>query len=196
MENKQKKRFWSKKTSIFAVILATLIIAGIAGGVYYWTQLRQVGGEPTVKQEDVDKSAAAAQQSKSDGALRDEATTALKSNNTAAAQKSYQTAIDSEKTVERKTLLYIDLSGVYYAQGRSQEAFDVMKQADAINADKFLIADWLSRLYEDQQNYPKAAQYYKLAGEWAESKQNKVALDKAYYDEQATRMTRLAEGKK
>lgn len=139
---------------------------------------------------------ASIKQAEKDGKLREEAAAKIKGNSTADANDLYQEAIDAEASAERKTRLYIDLSGVYYAAGKYKEAFDIMDKADEVNPDKFLLADWLSRLYEDQKNYLKAAEYYKLAGEWTTSKQNITALDKSYFEGKAAEMTKLAGEKK
>ena len=79
-----------------------------------------------------------------------------------------------------------------YAAGKYKEAIDVAKEAEPLSDDKYLIADWLSRLYEDQRQFKEASEYYTLAGKWATSKMNKTRLNKAYYDRQAARVLALA----
>ena len=189
----QMKIVWSKKRIVLVAVIIGVVLLAI-GGMIFWIETHKVPAEPAASQSDTSKAAAAAKQAEADGKLRDTAAQDIKGNNSAAAQKTYQKAIDSESSIERKTLLYIDLSGVYYAAGQYDQAFAVAKQAEATNPDKFLIADWLSRLYEDQKNYAQAAAYYRLAGESATSSQNKTALTKDYYDTQADRVTKLANG--
>lgn len=195
MEKKQKRAFWTKRN--IAIITTVLIVLAVGIGAMVWWMMSQriTSSEPSP---DIDaaKAAAEVKQTEADGKLRDTAAEELKNNQAAKADEIYQEAIDAETTVERKTRLYLDLSGVYYAAKQYDEAFEAAKKAENLNPDKFLVADWLSRLYEDQKNYTQAAAYYKLAGEWADSAQNKTALDKAYYDGKAAEMTKLANGGK
>lgn len=131
------------------------------------------------------------QQAKRDGAIRADALAAIKEGDAAEAEEVYAKAIASEEDTARKVQLYIDQSGVLYDAGNVKEAIAVAKRAEALTNDKYLIADWLSRLYEDQKKYKLAAEYYALAGEWATSETNRTSLDKEYYDSQAARVTAL-----
>ncbi len=194
MESSRKAKFLTKRHLIIGGVIT--VIALVILSIIAWMLMRQPhANEPEVTT-DKGQIEASVKQAEKDGKLREEATAKIKSNSTADANDLYQQAIDAEATAERKTRLYIDLSSVYYAAGKYKEAFDIMDKADEINPDKFLLADWLSRLYEDQKNYPKAAQYYKLAGEWAGSKQNITALDKNYFDSKAAEMETLVGGKR
>src|ERR1700757_22089 len=113
-----------------------------------------------------------------DGAVRDSAEQAIEQGNVARADDVYKQAIDAETDASRKVQLAIDQSGVLYAASKYDEAFKVAKNAEGISNDKYLIADWLSKIYEDQKQYKLAAQYYTLAGQWASSPTNKTHLNK------------------
>lgn len=196
MSAQQNNTFWTKKRIILASIAGVLVLVAI-GAVIAWVIMSASSREePQAQLSDIQKAERDTKQAEEDGKLQEAASKNIKSKNTADAEKAYQEAISAATTAERKTLLYIDLSGVYYKEGLIKEAFAIAEKANEANPDKFLIADWLSRLYEDQKNYPKAAEYYTLAGKWASSPQNKTAIDRAYYDGQASEMTRLTKGEK
>jgi tetratricopeptide (TPR) repeat protein len=131
-------------------------------------------------------------QSKRDGALYASAEQAIEEGNIAKADEVYKQAINNEEDASRKVQLAIDQSRVLYAASKYDEAIKVAKAAEGLSSDKYLIADWLSKIYEDQQQYTLAAQYYTLAGEWATSPTNKSHLKKSYYDGEAQRVTLLA----
>ncbi len=196
MDTKQKNSFWTKR-NIVIVVASLILLLGAIGAMIWWivNNNRPQSNEPTsASQEAIAKAAAGSKQATTDGKLRGQAAQAIKDNKTADAVKLYQDAIDSETTIARKTQLYLDLSGVYYAQGRYADAFAAAEKANAINPDKYLYADWISRLYKDRKEYVLAAKYYRLAGQWATSPQNVYALDKAYYDVKAAEMDKLAQG--
>lgn len=158
----------------------------------YWIMSNQVKKEGDASQAKRDEANKRAKQAEEDGKLQAEAAKQISGNNVAAADKLYQQAITAADSEERKTLLYIDLSAVYYREKKYPQAFEAAKKAEALNPDKFLIADWLSRLYEDQKEYKTAEKYYRMAAESASSPQNKTALDKAYYEAEADRVAKLA----
>lgn len=193
MESSQKTKFWKRKRLTIGGVLVVVLLGSL---VIWWIVSQQPKANESGPSTDKTQIDASVKQAEKDGKLREEATQKIKGDSTADANDLYQQAIDAEASAERKTRLYIDLSGVYYAAGKYKEAFEIMDKADEINPDKFLLADWLSRLYEDQKNYAKAAQYYRLAGEWTGSKQNITALDKAYFESKAAEMDSLARGKK
>jgi tetratricopeptide (TPR) repeat protein len=127
-----------------------------------------------------------------EGAIRDSAQQALQSGGgVARAETIYKNAIDSEQNVQQKVKLTIDQSEVLYDSGNYQEAIKVALDAESLSSDKFLIADWVSRLFEDQKQYDQAAHYYTLAGQWATSTTNVAKLTKSYYDSQAARVLAL-----
>ena len=196
MSAQQKNTFWTKKRIVLAGIVAVLVLAAIGALVAWVIMSAPSRDEPQAKQSDVEKAERDAKQAESDGKLQETASKNIQAKNLANAEKLYQEAISGEATPERKTLLYIDLSGLYYKAGLFKEAFAAAERADQINPDKFLMADWLSRLYEDQENYAKAAEYYVLASKWATSPQNKTAIGKTYYEDKADEMTKLARGVK
>lgn len=196
MGNKQKNHsFWTKRNLIIVISAISVFALGIGVMVYWIIQQNSTTNEPSPVI-DAAKAAAEVKQANADGKLRDEAAAQIKGKKTSVADKLYQEAIDAEGSTERKTRLYLDLSGVYYAAEQYKEAFEAAEKAESLNPDKFLVADWLSRLYEDQKNYTKAAEYYTLAGQWVSSKENKTALDKQYFDGKAAEMKKLGEAKK
>lgn len=189
MGDKQKNTFWTQRNVLVIGIGIVAIIVGVVAMVLWMQNNAPDDPASTI---DAEKAAAEVRQAKEDGKLRDDAAAQIKDDKGSAAAQLYQQAVDAEQTAERKARLYLDLSGVYYAAERYQEAFDAAAKAEAVNPDKFLAADWLSRLYEDQKNYSKAAEYYRLAGEWADSEENHTAMEKAYFDGKAAEMDRLA----
>lgn len=190
MGNKQTNTFWTRRNLLIVGGSAAVFIL-VAVAMIVWVLQQNVADDPSPAI-DAEKAAAEVRQAEADGKLRSDAATQVKDNKASAAAQLYQQAIDAEQTAARKSQLYLDLSGVYYAAKQYKEAFDAAAKAEAVNPDKFLAADWLSRLYEDQKNYTKAAEYYRLAGEWAQSEQNITALEKAYYDGKAAEMEKLA----
>lgn len=188
--SKKKARVLNTK-HVVTIAAVTVVILVAIGSVIVWIQMNQ-STEPTVISDEQKATVEAnVKQSKKDGKLREEATESISNDDVSNAQKLYQDAVDAEKTAERKTLLYIDLSGILFAAGRYDEAFAIMEKADIVNDDKYLIADWLSRLYESRKNYAKAAEYYRLAAEWATSSQNKTGIDKEEYEAEAVRVAKL-----
>lgn len=194
MSAQQKNTFWTKKRIVLASAVGLLVVA-TATALVVWVIMSTPGREePQAKQTDIEKAEKDTKQAEADGKLQETASKSIQSKDLVGADNVYQEAVKGEATAERKTLLYIDLSGLYYKAGLFKEAFATAEKADQINPDKFLMADWLSRLYEDQKNYVKAAEYYTLAGKWATSPQNKTAIGKSYYDDKAAEMARLAKG--
>lgn len=167
------------------IILVSCVLLLIAS-------LRQLDDESGLTAEQKALRDANVRQAQREGAIRDSASDAIEKGDVGKASDVYKEAINSETDIAKKIQLYIDQSGVLYAAGKYQEAIDVAKEAEPISDDKYLIADWLSRLYEDQKQYKLAADYYTLAGKWATSPMNKTRLNKAYYDRQALRASALA----
>lgn len=192
MGKKQEQSFWSKKRVILiATIVAIFLIAGVS--MTYWIVSNPAPKEAgDASQAERDAANKRAKQAEKDGELQTEAAKQISGNNGAAADKLYQEAINAAGDEERKTLLYLDLSAVYYKEKKYTEAFETAKKAEVLNPDKFLVSDWLSRLYEHQKEYKTAERYYRLAGEWASSPQNKTALNKTYFDAEADRVAKLA----
>lgn len=194
-KKKQKEKALRTKRIIVivsvVVAILTVLVVGIGAMSWWATSNRSAPPESVATREERNQAATQARQATADGKLREEAAQAIKENNFEDAEKLYKEAVEAAATAERKTQLYVDLSAVYYAEGRYEEAFAAAKKADAINSDKFLMADWLSRLYEDRKEYEESAKYYKLAGEWADSNQNKTNLTKGYYNGEADRVLRL-----
>lgn len=192
--NKKTKQFnlWLKEYKKAITICVSLVVvlgAGVFGALYYFNIIggTSEGGQPE-SQEVVQ---ARVEQSKKDGKLRDEAASAAKAGDTAKSAEVYKQAVEAEPNVERKVQLQLDQSGVLYAAGKYDEAIAAAKVADAFSEDKFLLADWLSRLYEARQNYPEAIKYYKIAGDWAKSGSNKTGISKEQFYAEAVRVQTL-----
>jgi tetratricopeptide (TPR) repeat protein len=130
-------------------------------------------------------------QVKREGALRDSAQEAIVAGDLQKASDIYRAAIQAEADTTKKIKLYLDQSGVLYDAGKYAEAIAVAREAESLSDDKFLVADWLSRIYEDQRQYAKAADYYNLAAKWASSATNKARLNADYYKSQAARVSVL-----
>ncbi len=130
-------------------------------------------------------------QAQREGAVRDRAEEAVAAGDVNKASEIYRNAIQTEADTTKKIQLYIDQSGVLYAGGKHEQAIAVAREAEALADDKFLVADWLSRIYEDQRQYSKAVEYYTLAAKWASSPTNKAKFKEAYYKAQADRVSAL-----
>lgn len=194
----QQARDWvlalSTRTKIIiavGVLFATVVIILI--------YLVQVTSVSTIDESD-DFGLTAAQKAKRDadvrqrqreGLVRDRAVQALGEGNLEKVTEIYKTAIDAEADTVKKVQLYLDQSGVLYNAGKYPEAIAIARQAEAIGTDQFLVGDWLSRIYEDQKQYEKAAEYYNLAAKWAKSPTNKVGYNESHYKAQAQRVSAL-----
>lgn len=137
---------------------------------------------------------ASARVAEQDGQVRDQARQAVAAGDLSKTDQIYQTAINSETTTIRKIQLLIDESGVLYESGKYTDAVQTAKKAETLSDDKYLVADWLSRLYEDRHEYSLAAEYYRLASKWANSPMNKTGLTKSYYDDKAALMASKEKG--
>ncbi len=177
-----------RKWIIFAGIGAVVLVgAGICAAVVLSRPIETVAGSV----EDDAVAEARLAQVGVDGKLQDESAAALKKGNTAEAAQAYGMAIAQETDVTRKVQLLVDQSAVYYAANRYDEAITIAKQAEVLGEDKFVVADWLSRAYEDQGRYNEAARYYRLAGEWAASPQNQTGLKRQHFETEAARVETL-----
>lgn len=185
----------TRRKSIIAVLVAGVILLALGAGVYYAFVPKEgvpvSEGPDKLSDEDIATTRSNVEKSVNDGELRQKAFEDVNNSNLAAAADTYNAAIAAETSQERKTELAIDLSGVYYAAGEYDKAFEAMKEAEASNPDKFLVSDWLSRLHEDRKDYAQSERYYRLAGEWANSPQNKTGLNKNYYNSEADRVSKL-----
>ncbi len=178
-----------KKPVLIGVV--ALVVFGILVTVAaLLSQNNSEDGSVYTQQEIEDRDARKAE-SERYGALINSANDALDKGDTSGADKVYEEAIESEQDVVRKILLYKDQSQVLYNNGKFQQAIDIMKEADKLSEDKFIVADWLSRLYEDQKNYKQAEKYYRLAAEWADSETNTAKISKEYLEKQADRVAKL-----
>jgi tetratricopeptide (TPR) repeat protein len=194
MERIQKFKDWFQevplRTKMYVVASASIVIVLVVVVVLI-SKLKPVNDESSLDVSQAAQTKVVVKQTQRDGAIRDAAQQALDQGNTAKASEVYKNAIEAETTTTRKIQLTIDESGVLYAAGKYDEAIKVAQDAEALSDDKFLIADWLSRLFEDQKNYQQAAHYYTLAGQWAKSPNNLAKLSKSYYDSEAARVTAL-----
>ena len=192
MNEKQFSGMSGRVKFIVITIVGAVIILAIATIVFIQL-LQQNTGEsndgPTASQlAERDALVALAERDK---VTYDDAKAALQKGNITGAKQVYADAIKSETSTTRKIQIYIDESGLLYESGNVKEAISAAKSAEVLTEDKFLVADWLSRIYEDQKNYELAAEYYTLAGKWATSPTNLTGLDKKYYDDNASRVMAL-----
>ena len=192
MNEKQFSGMSGRVKFIVITIVGAVIILAIATIVFIQL-LQQNTGEsndgPTASQ--LAERDARVAQAESDKEIYDDAKAALQKGNITGAKQVYADAIKSETSTTQKIQIYIDESGLLYESGNVKEAISAAKSAEVLTEDKFLVADWLSRIYEDQKNYELAAEYYTLAGKWATSPTNLTGLDKKYYDDNASRVMAL-----
>ncbi len=194
MTNEQRKHMSGrKKLVLFGGGGLVLVLMAVA--VFLWITTQSSREESAIVLTEAEKKAHKehVEQVERDGAVRDSARDAIKDGDLAAAAEVYDNEIKTETDTVRKIQLYIDQSASLYDAGNAKEAIAVAKKAEPLSDDKFLVADWLSRIYEDQKQYALAATYYTLAGKWSDSSTNEAKLDKAYYDAEATRVGKLAQ---
>lgn len=194
--NKKIKRVkrWVREHTI-GLIIGVILAVGVIGGYYTWqyfvNQMPQEGELTEAEQQEVK-----AYQAKKDEEIefRIGVSEALESGDEAAMQK-VEGQIAAEAEAARKVEMYVELSNIYFDQGKVAESLAAAKKAEDASGDKFLVADWLSRVYEYQHDYSKAIYYYDLAGKHAQSPQNSTRLDATYYENQVKRLrTMLDEG--
>ena len=155
-------------------------------------KLNQDGGsDPDITVDQKARREANVKRAQRDSAVLDKATDAIEAGDTEKVNEVYKTAIESEEDTARKIKLAIDQSRLFYYAAKVDDAIRVAKEAENLGDDKFLIAFWLARIYEDQKQYKLAADYYTLAGKWAASDTNKTKLKKDYFDTQAARTSTL-----
>ena len=199
MSKKHKKRF--SRLSAVPLRVKVWVIAGVLGVVsivaLVWYLI--VINQPQ-QLDEIDDLLSASQkiqrdarveQAQRDEALLEKAGDAIKNGDTEAAEDVYKNAIASEKEAERKVQLAIDQARLLYSAGKVADANRVSKEAESYGSDQFLIAEWSSRMYEDQKKYVIAAEYYSLAAKWADSETNKLRYDAQYYKTQAARVIAL-----
>ncbi len=114
---------------------------------------------------------------------------AMRSGNEGQAGDIYEKEIDAETDPTKKVELAIDHSSMLYGAGKHDRALDVATEAEAYSEDKYLIADWLGRLYEARKMYGEARKYYELALKHVESPTNNNGYTKKHYDKKIAAMT-------
>ena len=176
---------------VIVIGVALVVVIVIAGTVILLSGQNKLSDDSGFTEAQKQQRELRIQQSKRDGAILDSAKVAIDKGDTAQADEVYKTAIQSEQDTTRKIKLHIDQSGLLYGAGKVQEAIDAAKKAEGLSDDKYLVADWLSRIYEDQKQYKLAAEYYTLSGQWADSPNNLAKLTKSYYDGEAARVLAL-----
>jgi tetratricopeptide (TPR) repeat protein len=191
-KHRKLKIVLSYRTKIIIAVAFALIIVGTLIIILIMISRSENGTDADYSTDQIAKRDADVRQSQRDGAVLDRAEEAVEQGNTEKANEIYQQAIDAEESTERKVKLVIDQSRLYYYSGNIDEAIRVSIEAEKLGEDKFLIAFWLARLYEDQRQYRLAADNYTLAGKWADSPTNKANFDKSYFDTQANRVAGLA----
>lgn len=191
-QRERRERQFRTKIAIVAGVVLFVVALGVIGLLWFLQNNRPK--DPEAKTEPQATVDARVAQAEEDGKLRDTAAAEAEKGDIKKVGQLYAQAIASESDTIRKIQLYVDQSGVLYAAGKYTEAFEAAKQAEGLSSDKFLAADWLSRLYEDQKDYVNAAKYYRLAGQWASSPQNQTGITKAAYDKEAERVSKLVPG--
>lgn len=124
--------------------------------------------------------------------LRKLANQALASGDARTVGSIYDEAVDAELNVPDKVELRLDQAKLLYGKGLHDEAITVAKSAEALGDDQYMIADWLSRIYERRKEYDEAARYYALASRWVQSPTNQLGFTKQHYDKQVERVQGLA----
>lgn len=188
---KRLKRWVREHTKgliIGGVVVALLAVGGYFAWHYAAGQLQP--GEGELSEEEKREVAAFQQKKSEDIAFRDEVNKALESDD-ASALGGVKEQIDQEAEAARKVELYVELSNVYFDQGMVDESLAAAKQAEEASEDKFLVADWLSRVYEYQHDYASAIRYYTMAAEHASSPQNYTGLDAEHFRGEAKRVQAL-----
>ena len=107
----------------------------------------------------------------------------------------YDQAIAVERDMTAKVKLAINESEQLYVRKKYENALSVAKKAESYSTDKFLIADWLGRLYMLEKKYDKAAEYYMLAASLANSPTNTAGFTKEDYASKAYKMKVLYKDK-
>jgi tetratricopeptide (TPR) repeat protein len=104
----------------------------------------------------------------------------------------YQQALSAEKDSTKKVELAINQSKLLNLGGKYDQAVDVAKKAEDYSDDKYLISDWLGRLYAIGKDYDNAATYYAKAETLAGSKTNEGGYTKQYYADKVAMMKSLS----
>lgn len=193
--SKKKTKWWDKLSQRTKILFA----AGTGGGLVVVLLVVLIvminrpnsAAEPTLSEEQKSERDRNVNQVERDAAIRQSASDALKQGNAARADELYAEAIKSETDTARKVQLYVDQSRLLLSSGKTEDAIKVAKEAESQTSDKFIIADWLARLYEDQKQYTLAIQYYTLASRNINSPNNVYLFDKKHYDAQIARVTAL-----
>ncbi len=191
-KRERAERLFRRKVMIITGVTLALLVVLSFGGWWFFVrqQTAESGNAPDTSVDDKQRQA----RTKQDNDLRESATEAIKKGDMSSVDTLYRQAIDDASDVTRKVQLYINQSSILYDAGQPEAAIAAAEKAASVSKDQFLVADWLSRIYEDQKEYVKAAEYYTLAGKWADSETNQTALTKTYYDEQAARVKALGGG--
>ncbi len=179
------------KAKIGAILIAVVVIAVALVFIVTSVINGQLSGSAGYNVQDLRKGFASKDsQSRKIDALND-AKSALKAGEDKRATDTYEQAIETESDPAKKVKLAIDQSLLLYNFNQFDKAVEVAKKAESYNSDKFYIADWLGRLYENGKQYSDAATYYALAGSLASSPTNDTGFDKKYYDTKVTEMKSL-----
>lgn len=180
-----------RKRAVIVASIVVLIVAIVSAVLVFVSKQKKIDVESGVTASQKAQRDAAVQQVQHDGNIRDDEAKAIERGDIAGANAIYEKALAAENNPSRKVQLAIDYSGELYNASKYAEAIDIAKKAESMSDDKYLIADWLSRVYEDQRQYSLAAQYYTLAAEWSSSPTNQAQLTKKHYVDQSARMSAL-----
>jgi len=191
------KRVWhlpelTTKAKIGAIVAVVVIVVVVVTFVITSAISRQLAGSTgSATQEDFTKKNTETRQQDA----RTSAAAAIASGDDKASASIYLQALAAEKDPTRKVKLAIDQSRLLSYANKFDEAVDVAKSAEAYSDDKYLINDWLARLYAKGQRYSDAATYYAKAGELVASPTNTGRYEKKYYNDKVAAMKSLAQKK-
>jgi tetratricopeptide (TPR) repeat protein len=191
------KRVWhlpelTTKAKIgFGVAIIVVVIVAVTYIVTSTISRQLSGAENALQQDFTKKDTTARQQDARKGSAE-----AIVSGDDKTSDAIYRKALDAEKDPTRKVLLAIDQSRLLSVAGQFDKAVSVAKEAESYSTDKYLIDDWLARLYYNKgKKYFDAAEYYAKAGELVSSPTNTGKYPKKYYDEKVALMKSLADKK-
>lgn len=193
--SKKKKKLWDKLSQRTKILIAAgagggLVVALLVG-LLVLINNNPSGSDPVLTEEQKNERDRNVNQAERDAGIRQSASEALQQGNTEKVSQVYTDAINSESDTARKVQLYVDQSRLLYSSGKIEDAIRIAKEAESQTDDKFIIADWLARLYEDQKQYSLAVQYFTLASQSVNSPNNVYLFDKAHYDKQIARVSAL-----
>lgn len=155
---------------VFVAAIAVLVVTSIL------RQQSLAGGSKDYKFADMDAEARQKNARKS-------AIDALDSGNTNEAEAAYKQAIAAEPDGAKKVEIAVDYSRILSEAKKYDRALEVAKTAESYSNDKYLISDWLARLYTMMGRKQDAIVAYKKALSLRESPANIARYTEKYYND-------------